>query len=69
MEYDSGDIFLQGRVEVPREIIVDVFRESLTKKNLDKAALRLQSYVLPNEWIMLPGAVQMAAKKIIDERG
>lgn len=69
MDYDSGESFLCARIEVPTEIIVDVLEVGVNEKSIEVAAKRLQQLVLPNEWLMLPTAVQMAAKKIIDERG
>ena len=68
MDYDSGEPFLQARIEVPTEIIIGIFEEAVSKESVGVAASRLQQIVLPNEWMMLPTAVQMAAKKIIDKR-
>lgn len=69
MNYDSGEPFVQARVEVPTEIIVDALEAGADEKSIDIAAEKLQQVVLPNEWIMLPAAVEMAAKKIIDNKG
>lgn len=69
MDYDSGEPFLQARVEVPTEIIVNMLAETASNESVDVAASKLQEIVLPNEWMMLPTAVQMAAKKIIDNEG
>ena len=69
MEYDSGEIIVQARVEVPIRIIAEFIGQNSRGDSLDIAASNLQKHVLPYEWIMLPAAVQMAAKKIIDERG
>ncbi len=66
-DYDSGNILLQSRVVIPSRIIKSsmfyVFNETLNFQ-----AVELQRHVLPYEWLMLPMAVEMAAKSIIDER-
>ena len=68
-QYDSGEPFLQAKVEVPTDIIVSIIENVMSKESVDAAASRLQQeVVLPNEWLMLPTAVKMAAKKIIDKR-
>lgn len=66
LEYDSGEILIQGCVEIPSSIITRYMEGEI---KIDEAAGLLQKTVLPYEWIILPPAVQMAAKKIIDERG
>jgi folate-dependent phosphoribosylglycinamide formyltransferase PurN len=68
IDYDSGKPFLQAVVEVPAKIIIDVFEAGADEKSIDAAAEKLQQVVLPYEWMMLPMAVKMAGKKIIDER-
>lgn len=68
MDYDSGETFMQARIEVPTDVIVGLLEEAMSKESVDDAALKLQQIVLPNEWMMLPTAVQMAAKKIIDSK-
>lgn len=67
MDYDSGEPFIQARIEVP-DFIIDLIEEAVSKESVDDAASKLQQIVLPNEWMMLPTAVQMAAKKIIDNK-
>ena len=68
-DYDSGEPFAQLKVEIPIEIIIDMLKGRGSMDSLDAAASKLQQVVLPYEWLMLPFAVQAAAKKIIDERG
>ena len=50
----------------PTDIIIGILEEAVSKESVDDAASKLQQIVLPNEWPMLPIAVQMAAQKIID---
>ena len=64
-EYDQGSPLLQGHVEIPWPIIEDLIKKEITLK---QAAEDLQKHVLPYEWQILPPAVRMAAKKILDER-
>ncbi len=59
-EYDQGQILLQGHIEIPRLIIVQ-----LDERPIDELAKKLQKHVLPYEWLMLPAAVRMAAKRIL----
>lgn len=68
MEYDAGDILLQAAVEIPPEIINGYGGSDHRPDTLKMFASELQRHVLPYEWIMLPTAVQMAAKKILDQR-
>ncbi len=69
MDYDSGEPFFQAKIEVPTDIIIGILEEAVSKKSVDAAASKLQQIVLPYEWLMLPTAVQMAAKKIIYNKG
>jgi phosphoribosylglycinamide formyltransferase-1 len=69
MDYDSGEPFMQAKVEVPTEIIAEALEAGADEKSIDVAAEKLQQVVLLNEWVMLPTAVKMAAKKIIDNKG
>lgn len=62
-EFDSGPTLLRASVEIPRSIIKNWLEERTT---LTEAAERLQKYVLPYEWLILPTAVRMAAQQIID---
>lgn len=65
MDYDAGHPLLIGHIEIPKEIISEYMANLI---DIDEAAKRLQKHVLPYEWLMLPTAVQMAAKKIIDKK-
>lgn len=65
-EYDVGKILIQAAVEIPGEIIKD-WRKS--DKNSESVAKCLQQHVLPKEWVMLPLAVQLAARRIIEQGG
>jgi len=65
MEYDSGHALLTGDIEIPEKIIHDVVEENISSHD---AAKQLQQVVLLNEWLMLPTAVRMAARKILSER-
>lgn len=60
-EYDQGQILLQGHIEIP-QIIIDQLSGTTSIHELAK---KLQEHVLPYEWLMLPAAVRMAAKKIL----
>lgn len=62
-KYDSGQYLLKINVEIPRSIIHDFITNP---ENADDAASRLQQHVLPYEWIILPVAVNIAAKKILE---
>ena len=62
---DGGPPLLQGSVEIPQELVLDVLEK---KHSLQSAAEWLQKLVLPYEWIMLPTAVRMAAAKILAAR-
>ncbi len=62
-EYDSGAPLLVGSVEIPKVIVTGLFYKQI---RLQQAAQLLQKVVLPYEWMMLPTAVKMAAKKIRD---
>ena len=62
-DYDSGQRLVQIDVEIPRSIISEYIAGNIS---LDEAATRLQKHVLPYEWLILPTAVNIAAKKILD---
>ena len=64
-DYDSGDVLLQGAVEIPEYILKDLLHN---KMSLEDGAKALRQKVLPYEHLMLPTAVRMAAKKILDQR-
>ena len=59
--YDSGEPLLRLSVEIPKDIIFMYLDKSL---ELEEAAEKLQKFVLPYEWRMLPLAVSLAARKI-----
>ncbi len=65
-EYDQGNPLLQGSVKISNNIITELIQGE--GKNIKDLAEKLQKHVLPYEWQMLPCAVRMAAKKILDER-
>ena len=65
-DYDQGKMLMRLAVEIPRELIEEFMSRRIT---LGKAAGKLQKIVLPYEWLMLPTAVKIAAKKLMDERG
>ncbi len=60
--YDSGDPLMSVAVQIPHEILYGVVNEFM---DIKAAAKRLQEYVLPYEWAMLPAAVNIAAMKIL----
>lgn len=64
-KYDAGDALLVAAVPIPFFIIEGLVRKAFT---LEEAAKSLQRYVLPYEWQMLPLAVNLAAKRIMDRR-
>lgn len=61
--YDTGNILLQQSVEIP-PIIINEYIEGKTDPL--KAAKKLQDHVLPYEHLMLPAAVRMAARRILE---
>lgn len=65
LDYDGGDMLLRQAVLIPRYIIKD-YCEGRT--DLKKSAKALQEVVLPYEWLMLPAAVRMAARRILQKR-
>lgn len=62
-KYDDGPPLLTGSVEVPTDLIVELMNQDTQIKEIAK---KLQQIVLPYEWQILPTAVRMAAKKILD---
>ncbi len=58
---DDGDPLLQGSVEIPRTLLMELWHGHCSLK---EAAKKLQAVVLPYEWMMLPTAVRMAAAQI-----
>jgi folate-dependent phosphoribosylglycinamide formyltransferase PurN len=65
LAYDSGTPLLIGAVEIPQKLLQDLIEEEM--ETLDSAAKELQKIVLPYEWLMLPIAVNMAVRRILDE--
>lgn len=64
-EFDQGQILLQAHVEIPGHIISELMQGTLT---VEEAAKALQAQVLPYEWMMLPCAVRLAARKILEAK-
>ncbi len=64
-EYDKGKELLRTQVEIPQAFIQDWLLGKYEGKE-EEAADILQKMVLPYEWLMLPGAVRLAACKILD---
>ncbi len=64
-DYDGGDMILRQAVLIPQAIISDY---GLGRKDPKQAAKDLQDVVLPYEWLMLPAAVRMAARRILERR-
>lgn len=60
-EPDAGQVLLRGTVEIPSYILWSLLDDALS---ITDAAKLLQQVVLPYEWLMLPVAVQMAARRI-----
>jgi phosphoribosylglycinamide formyltransferase 1 len=65
LEYDGGDMLLRQAVLIPQTIISDYCQG---RQDLQKSAKALQDVVLPYEWLMLPPAVRMAARRILKRR-
>jgi folate-dependent phosphoribosylglycinamide formyltransferase PurN len=74
--YDKGKALLQAQVEIPSELIrarvtgeFDGREEEEGYANLEEdVAKKLQAHVLHYEWAILPCAVRLAAKKILDQQ-
>lgn len=64
-EYDKGAPLLAQNVEIPNWIILELVKQNLVAL---EAASHLQKHVLPYEWEMLPTAVNIAARKILDKK-
>lgn len=62
-EYDKGEALLTANVRVPQEIILRLMRMEI---DIEAAAQLLQAHVLPYEWLMLPMAVDIAARQILN---
>ncbi len=65
LDYDGGDMLLRQAVLIPETIVKEFCEGSMDPKLAAKA---LQEVVLPYEWLMLPAAVRMAARRILEKR-
>ena len=61
--YDQGPVLLKASVQIPSEIVV---RYMAGGADAIKLAVKLQSHVMPYEWLMLPLAVNLAAQRLLD---
>lgn len=57
-DYDSGGCLLKMQVEIPNGIVAAYIKRW---ESLEESSTKLQKYVLPYEWMMLPLAVKAAA--------
>jgi phosphoribosylglycinamide formyltransferase 1 len=64
-DYDGGDMLLRQAVWIPDSIVRDYCDGLKDPKQVTKD---LQAVVLPYEWLMLPAAVRMAARRILQKR-
>lgn len=64
--YDCGSNLMTMSLTVPQHIIWDAWEARRNSVELDEVAERLQKYILKYEWLLLPGAVRIAAQIIID---
>jgi len=64
-KFDQGQIFSQHHIEIPSTIVSGFL---LGDFSLNVAAKLLQDHVLIYEWMILPMAISMAAKKILNKR-
>jgi folate-dependent phosphoribosylglycinamide formyltransferase PurN len=65
LDYDGGDMLLRQAVLIPDTLIKNYSQGLIDPK---QAAKVLQEVVLPYEWLMLPAAVRMAARRILEKR-
>jgi phosphoribosylglycinamide formyltransferase 1 len=65
LDYDGGDMLLRQAVLIPQTLMQGFCEGRLDQKQAAKA---LQEVVLPYEWLMLPAAVRMAARRILEKR-
>ncbi|HDQ23099.1 MAG TPA: hypothetical protein ENN28_03990 [Candidatus Uhrbacteria bacterium] len=66
-EYDQGKELLRAQVEIPSDL-VQFWVAGTYQCSDEDMAKKLQQIVLPFEWMMLPCAVRLAAKKILDQQ-
>lgn len=64
-DFDGGDLLLRQAVLIPSSIVGDY---CAGLKDPKEVAKDLQEVVLPYEWLMLPAAVRMAARRILEKR-
>jgi len=64
-DYDGGDMLLRQAVLIPDSIVKD-YCDGLKDPKI--VAKDLQGVVLPYEWLMLPAAVRMTARRILERR-
>ncbi|MDO8592651.1 MAG: formyltransferase family protein [bacterium] len=62
---DQGQPLIQAMVQIPPVLIHDLMSDHYA---LSQLAERLQKHVLPYEWLLLPCAVEMAARRILEQR-
>jgi folate-dependent phosphoribosylglycinamide formyltransferase PurN len=65
LDYDGGDMLLRQAVLIPDNIVKGFYEGKMDPK---QSAQALQGVVLPYEWLMLPAAVRMAARRILEKR-
>jgi phosphoribosylglycinamide formyltransferase 1 len=65
LDYDGGDMLLRQAVLIPEAVISDYCQG---QKDLKTSAKALQDVVLPYEWLMLPAAVRIAARRVLQKR-
>jgi phosphoribosylglycinamide formyltransferase 1 len=65
LDFDGGDMLLRQAVLIPPAIVRDLYDGRRTST---EAAQALQGEVLPYEWLMLPAAVRITARRILVKR-
>ncbi len=65
LDYDGGDMLLRQAVLIPDTLVKGFWEGRMDPKQAAKA---LQEVVLPYEWLMLPAAVRMTARRILRKR-
>ena len=65
LDYDGGDMLLRQAVLIPDTLVKNYCQGLMEPKQAAKA---LQEVVLPYEWLMLPAAVRMSARRILEKR-
>jgi len=67
-DYDQGKELMRVQVEIPHEIVRAFVTGVFEEEGFEDIAEKLQKVVLPYEHQMLPLAVRIAAKRIIDQK-